>query len=141
MKKLGFQPGHDAPRVVCALVPDHSCRHAPNSRSLHLCSERAQVGAGQSGIAVAFQDEGAGPLRSILLALTENVGLDPEPATETDESRVGQRQLLVRCRREGPVAVLLEEDGSGSEIDSDSSRPGWGDVGDAERVGELALKL
>ena len=141
MKKLGFHPA-TVRRVSYALSsPTHSFRHAPNAQSFHLCSERAQVGAGQSGIAVALEDEGAGPLRSILLALTEDVGLDPEPATETDEGRVGQRQLLVRCRREGPVAVLLEEDGAGSEIESDSSRPCWSDVGDAERLGEPALKL
>src|SRR5436190_16886560 len=54
--------------------------------------ERAQVSAGQGRIAVALQDQGTDPLRPILLALTEDVGLDPERGTKPREGRVGQRR-------------------------------------------------
>jgi len=133
--------GDDAPRVVRALVAGHSAGHAPNPQVLHLCGEHAEVGAGQCRIAVALQGQGAGPLRSILLALAEHVGLDAERRPEPRERRVGQRQLLVRRRRQRPVAVLLEEDGAGREIEGDGRRPRGGDMGDAEGTGEPDLQL
>ena len=141
MKKLGFHPATmrrasyalsspTTPPVTLRMPRDFTC--AASARR----SARDKVGS-----PLPFRTSEPRPLRSILLALTEHVGLDPERGTEPYEGRVGQRQLLVRRRRQRPVAVLLEEDRAGSEIESDGRRACWGDVGDVERTGEPALQL
>src|SRR5207302_7827077 len=70
----------------------------------------------------------------------EDVRLDPVRRTERRQGCIGERELLVRGRREWAGGVLGVEDGPCGQIERDRGGPGRSHVWDAQRPGEPLLE-
>ena len=99
--------------------------------------EPLQVVRPERWVAVALEHEPATPDRADLLAFAEHLRPEAVSGAELDERAVGDGQLLVRGRREGPVHVAGEERRPGRQIDRHRGRLGRCDRADAKGALEL----
>jgi hypothetical protein len=104
-----FPAGDRPPRVEVRLVADDRAGDAPDPVAAHLRRERAQPRRGECRITAAPEHERAAEGGAVEDALAEDVGFDPVRRAERLERGEGERELLVRCRRQGPRGVLRVE--------------------------------
>ena len=107
---------------------------------MELRRQPAQAGARERRVAVALEHEIAAPDGADLLALSEHVGLDPEPGAEQRKRRVRDGELLGRGRSERRRGVPGEDGAARVELDRERGGAGTRNVRDREGLRELSLE-